>query len=56
MESLNFQYFNKYEIEFYEFHDFRDSGVEYIFVFLNFDYSEVELYEFHYFRDSGVEF
>ena len=38
-------------MEFYEFHDFRDSVVEYL-TFHFFRDSGVEFYEFHYFYDS----
>ena len=53
---MNFQDFSNYEIELYEFHDFRDSGVYFfIFLFCGFHDSGIELYEFHDFLNSGVE-
>ena len=54
MESLIFQDFSNYEIEFYEFNDFRYSGLEYFF-FQGFHCSEVEFFEFHDFRVSSKE-
>ena len=50
---LNFRDFSNYEIELYEFHEFRDSGN---FVFFGFHDSCIEFYDFYDFRNSGVEF
>ena len=42
-------------MEFYEFHDFRYSGIEQLFVFFDFHNSGVEPYEFHDIHNSSVE-
>ena len=41
-------------MEFYEFHDFRDSGME-LLSFHDVCYSEMEFHEVYDFHDSGVE-
>ena len=41
-------------MELYEFHDFRDSGMEYLNFNIFHDY-DMKLFEFHDFLNSGLE-
>ena len=54
MWIIRIQFFYDYGDDTFNFNDFRDSGMEYLY-FNNFHNYDMKLWEFNDFLDSGIE-